>query len=316
MNILLIRRGALGDSVVTLPLLQILREKYKDCHIEVIGDSGYWSLAYPNYIDKITSSDSKYINSLFLQDSLDKETVQYYKNFDLILGFLIDRDGTVKKYFSQSGIENYLLKEPFTEDTQMHIVKYTTSILDDAHIDYHDYKAPKIDIERSGTVFAEKLFNQLGYHKKLISIHPRTYGIKGLTLDKFIELGRWVEDELKGIPIWILGPVEYEIREQLEFSFDKKSVIAENDLKKVAAIISATDFYVGCDTGITHLAAATGVDTITIFGPTNPDIWGSLGDNVKIIKTDNLGAFDTGIVKHLIINNINSGFTKREIIQT
>lgn len=315
MKILLIRRGALGDTIVTLPLIQTLNEKFRNCHIEVIGEKSYWSLIYPDYINKITASDSKYINSLYLEQSLDEEIVQYYKEFDLIFGFLLDRDGTVKRHFKDMDISNYSFKEPFTEKVGEHIVQYTTSILDEAGISYDDNKAPKIDIERSGVVYAEKLFNELGCNEKLISIHPRTYGIKGLTLDKFIELGRWVEDELSGIPIWILGPVEQDIREELESCFNRDTVISENDLRKVAAIISATDFYVGCDTGITHLAAAAGVNTISIFGPTNPDIWGSLGNNVKIIKTDNLDTFDNGIVKQLIINNINSGITKREIIQ-
>ncbi|NIP37520.1 MAG: glycosyltransferase family 9 protein [Candidatus Dadabacteria bacterium] len=315
MNILLIRRGALGDTIVTLPLIRILKKKYADCRIEVIGDRNYWSVALPNYIDNITPSESKYINSLYLENSLDSEIAEYYKNFDLILGFLIDREGTIERHFREIGMDNCYFKDPFTENTKTHIVEYTTSILSDVGIDYDEDITPKIDIDKSGARYAEALIARLGSHESLISINPRTYGIKGLDIYKFIELGRWVENELKGQAIWILGPVEEENVKILESSFDRDSIVYENDIKKAAAIISATDFYVGCDTGITHLAAATGVNTISIFGPTNPDIWGSLGKNVKIINTDVLDTFDIEIVKRLIDNNINNGFNGREIIQ-
>ncbi len=41
-----------------------------------------------------------------------------------------------------------------------------------------------------------------------------------------------------------------------------------------AALIARAQFYVGPDTAITHIAAATGVPTIALFGPTDPVKWG------------------------------------------
>jgi heptosyltransferase-3 len=43
---------------------------------------------------------------------------------------------------------------------------------------------------------------------------------------------------------------------------------------EVAAAISAARVYVGPDTAITHLAAATGAQTVALYGPTDPRIWG------------------------------------------
>ncbi|OUD15046.1 putative lipopolysaccharide heptosyltransferase III [Thioflexithrix psekupsensis] len=43
---------------------------------------------------------------------------------------------------------------------------------------------------------------------------------------------------------------------------------------EVAALIRRSQAYVGPDTAVTHLAAATGVPTVAIFGPTNPVKWG------------------------------------------
>jgi ADP-heptose:LPS heptosyltransferase len=314
MKILLIRRAALGDTVVTFPLITILREQYKGCYIEVIGDENYWSLAYPKYVDKITSGNSNYINSLYSNSGLPSEITEYFKSFDLIIGFLKDRDSTVKNHFQNMGISNFVFQQPFSGNTDFHITEYTTSVLKKIGIEYYRDIIPCIDLDSSDVLCAENLLKTMGNCRCFVSIHPRTYGIKGLEIDRFLELGRWIQNELGGRTVWILGPVEQENLAVLESNFDKSSVIFINDLKKVAAIISVTDFYIGCDTGITHLAAATGVNTISIFGPTDPDIWGALGKRVRILKTGSLQTFNTGIVKQLILNNIICGFIDRKII--
>ena len=41
-----------------------------------------------------------------------------------------------------------------------------------------------------------------------------------------------------------------------------------------AALLTRAQFYVGPDTAITHMAAATGVPTIALFGPSDPVKWG------------------------------------------
>ncbi len=43
---------------------------------------------------------------------------------------------------------------------------------------------------------------------------------------------------------------------------------------ELSAAIAAAQVYVGPDTGITHLAAATGAPTVALYGPTDPRLWG------------------------------------------
>ena len=43
---------------------------------------------------------------------------------------------------------------------------------------------------------------------------------------------------------------------------------------ELSATIGAARVYIGPDTAITHLAAATGVPTVALYGPTDPRIWG------------------------------------------
>jgi len=44
-------------------------------------------------------------------------------------------------------------------------------------------------------------------------------------------------------------------------------------LAQLATVIAQAKLYIGPDTGITHLAAATGIPVIALYGPTNPVKW-------------------------------------------
>jgi heptosyltransferase-3 len=43
---------------------------------------------------------------------------------------------------------------------------------------------------------------------------------------------------------------------------------------ELAALIGAARVYIGPDTAVTHLSAATGAPTVALYGPTDPRIWG------------------------------------------
>jgi heptosyltransferase-3 len=43
---------------------------------------------------------------------------------------------------------------------------------------------------------------------------------------------------------------------------------------ELAALIGGARVYIGPDTAVTHLAAATGTQTVALYGPTDPRIWG------------------------------------------
>src|SRR6185436_19191717 len=46
------------------------------------------------------------------------------------------------------------------------------------------------------------------------------------------------------------------------------------DWPQLTALLKGASLYVGADTSVTHLAAATGCPTVGLFGPTDPRLWG------------------------------------------
>ena len=56
------------------------------------------------------------------------------------------------------------------------------------------------------------------------------------------------------------------------------------NLYDLACWIRGASLYIGNDSGITHLAAATGVPTVALFGHSNPRVWAPRGGHVRVVE--------------------------------
>lgn len=96
---------------------------------------------------------------------------------------------------------------------------------------------------------------------------------KNWPLDRYRELA----DRLACRVEWTAGPEE-ELPEATRFE----------NLYQLAEWIAGARLYIGNDSGITHLAAATGAATLALFGPSAPEVWAPRGENVSIVRTSAL----------------------------
>ncbi len=61
-------------------------------------------------------------------------------------------------------------------------------------------------------------------------------------------------------------------------------VYRSTDLKQLTALLSGAFFFMGCDSGVSHVAAALKVPGVVVFGPTDPAVWAPLGEHVVIYQ--------------------------------
>jgi hypothetical protein len=101
-------------------------------------------------------------------------------------------------------------------------------------------------------------------------IHPFSGGRrKNWPLEQFRELSARMP-----FPVhWCAGPEE-----------PLDDAVRMENLWDLACWLASARLYVGNDSGITHLAAAVGTPTVAIFGPSDPEIWGPRGEQVKIVS--------------------------------
>lgn len=100
-------------------------------------------------------------------------------------------------------------------------------------------------------------------------------------------------------------PLE-EFRQHVESGF---LLIHNQPLRKVAAIISELDLFVTNDTGITHVAAATGTPVLALFGPTDARQWMPVGAKNRFISAENgkMDSISTDRVYELICEMLGGG---------
>jgi hypothetical protein len=88
---------------------------------------------------------------------------------------------------------------------------------------------------------------------------------------------------------WIVGPEE-----------ELPGATRIEDLWQLAKHIASAAVYIGNDSGITHLAAATGVPTVALFGSTDARVWAPRGNNVTVVCGESMHSIDVHIVSEVV----------------
>ena len=268
-KILVLRGGALGDFIVTLPALRLLRERWPSAKIEFVGNARAAELGLiAGVIDHVYSQAEARWAQLYSPVPLTPEFQTWLNDFDLIVSFWPDPDGELRQHFAHRET-NYVASNAnvTTHPAAAHFC-IALRPLDLKTKSYHF----KIDLPAS--IEAEAL-RQLAGLKNFVALHlgsgsPR----KNWPLDRWAEFAMRLQRPLLIVtgeaeptpPCW---PVDL-------------PVVYAHDwpLPVLCAALAKSALFIGHDSGVSHLAAAAGTRCILLFGPTDPAIWAPPGANV------------------------------------
>ena len=145
----------------------------------------------------------------------------------------------------------------------------------------------RLDLPADLQAGAKARLKSMGLKNRVIAIHPGSGSPrKNWPLSSFVALVEQIRKTRLGCPLWIAGEADTAIVGSLEAGLaGAVPVLSGRSLLETAAILSQCRGYVGNDSGITHLAAAMGIPTLALFGPTDPAIWGPRGCRVFILRS-------------------------------
>ncbi len=267
MNTLIYHFGGLGDFITTLPLIAWWKQE-KGGEITLLGKPEFGSIGYlAGYIDHIIDADSGSFLFLFRNDSDVFRLRRFFSLYEAV--FLFAAAGSPLIENARKAAKGIVLCQSLLPDTKMHIIDYRLSMVVQPSSLTIYQRTPVISIGSSASVppLKERIST-----KPMIAIHP---GSGSRIKNWSVKLFKAVADKIRkrGYSIlWITGPAEEMMR------FDNEDLhVDKKPLTEIVSILNNCHFFIGNDSGITHLAAACGCPTIALFGPSDPQIWGPRG---------------------------------------
>jgi heptosyltransferase-3 len=281
--------GALGDLLLSLPVISLLREKTDFVHL-VGGSDAIELLLEAGMIDEGSSAGSARYVSLY-GDSVTPGLRAFLSGFHFAAVFTTRMDSAVLRNIASIIDDTHPILTIPPQGTLQHVTEFRLRQLPDIA----ELKAPIGLALPSGRMEqARKYLCDAGhdFSRPLISVHPGSGGARkcwpiGSYCALLDNLRRWRDPFI----IIFSGPAEDEsITDVLQaYAVDhpcRSTHIRNSELPFVAALISMSSSYIGNDSGISHLAACLGTRSITVFGPTDPILWKPLGNRVTVVQSE------------------------------
>ncbi len=302
-RVLVIRGGAIGDFILTLPALRALRGAYPQAHIEILGYKHIAALAENRfYAEAIRSIEYGPMSGFFARDSgLSPELSSYFSSFDLIISYLYDPDGIFENNLRRCRARQ-IVRGPAKIDNSRHAAHAARQLaqpLLELGIRVEDLAArlyPSLE-DRN---FAAKFLADCA--RPIVRLHPGSGSEKkNWPLESWSEIGNQLlsSENFAGSIVVISGDADENQKVKLQSIWKNPRVrFAKNlPLTRLAALF-ADAVFLGHDSGISQLAAAAGAKCVLLFGPTDAGIWAPLNENVRVIRAPNgdLRALGSGTV--------------------
>jgi hypothetical protein len=252
MRRLVIRPGALGDFLVSLPALECLKTDY----LEVWTSSANTPLV--RFGDRVRPISATGLDLLGIVDA-PEGLIERLGEFDSIISWYGANRPEFRGLVAALGLPFTFLDALPPQGATVHAADfYLDQVRDLASCQSAGIPRIRCHVERGNYAV----------------IHPFSGSPKkNWPLEKFRALARQLE---RLMPVrWCAGGGDPPL---------DGPVTQIDDLYELAQWLAGARLYVGNDSGVTHLAAAVGTPVLALFGPTDPAVWAPRGANVRVAR--------------------------------
>jgi heptosyltransferase III len=300
---LVLRGGALGDFVLTLPVIRALRCEFGA--INVVANRKFSELG----ADAKFALDDVELAPFFTPDAkLPPRWRDYFREHDLVLSYLHDPEGIFERNVRSCGTREFV-SGPHKFRPGAHATEQLARPLARLGIAITDF-VPRFELSESERNLAPRQTGLLVLHPgsgspgknwpienwsalidELLSVaavagggSPTVAGGGSGVASTCVERPRPATAATTGQHIVVVGGEADEknvghIRERFA---DRIDYVINWPLRRLAALLGGARF-IGHDSGISHLAAAAGAHCTLLFGPTDPAVWAPRNTNVRVL---------------------------------
>ena len=286
-RILVIRGGAIGDFILTLPAIAALRRQFPQAHLEVLGYPHIAQLAVAGGLaDRVQPIEARGLAGFFARGgALEPDLMDYFSEFDVVISYLYDPDEIFKTNVCRCAVGQFIVGPHRPDEAeQIHATKVYLKPLERLAI-FDPDPVPRLSLNSQLPGAAKRsgdgsTFNQL-------ALHPGSGS----------EKKNWPETKWAGLiqqivaaTVWNLllvgGEAEGERLQRLAAGLPpaRCSIARGLPLVELAQRIQSCTAFAGHDSGITHLAAAVGLPCVVLWADTLEEVWRPQGERLMVLK--------------------------------
>lgn len=273
----MIRGGAIGDFILTLPAIAALRRQFPEAHLEVLGYPHIAELALTGgLVNRVQSIEARALAGFFARGGdLAEHLADYFAEFDLILSYLYDPDAIFKTNVGLcTGAQFITGPHRADEGARLHAAKVYLKPLERLAIFDAD-PVPRLPLAPR-----PRSLNPL-------ALHPGS----GSERKNWPE-ANWAEllQHLTGMAdlelLVVGGEAEGSRLQRLAATLPpaRARVVQSLPLAELAQRLACCRAFIGHDSGISHLAAAVDLPCLVLWGDTAEEIWRPPSEKVVVLR--------------------------------
>jgi ADP-heptose:LPS heptosyltransferase len=293
-KILVIRGGAIGDFILTLPVLAALRRQFPRTHLEVLGYPHIAGLALAGgLVQRVQSIEARALAGFFARDGeLSEDLVDYFSEFDIIVSFLYDPDEIFQNNVRLCSQAQFITGPHRADNGEgLHASEVFLKPLE---------RLAVFDADAVPRLAVDPAFETTIATGRWLAAHPGSGSEKkNWPEEKWLELLRHLMQTTTLNLLLVGGEAERGRLGRLEAALPgtRIKVMQSTPLPELAQWLASCVGFVGHDSGISHLAAAVGLPALILWGDTEETVWRPRGRNMTIMRDANgLGGLSAGVV--------------------
>lgn len=302
-RILICRLSHIGDCILTLPMVNAIRERFPCAFIAwaVEAPSDQLLALHPG-IDRLIRVPKNWLKKPSCWGTLLGDLRQH--RFDIafdpqgitksaLLGWLSGarrRVGAKGRWGRELSV---LLNNELIETNGAHLVDRSLELLRPVEIPTHDIKF-NLPICVDSQQQVEQFLNRQSLESDFMLINPgASWASKRWEVERFASVAEaaWRQFAIRSVVTWA-GAEEHAMAATIHRLSPESTVVADKtSLRQLAALCQKATCFIGCDTGPLHIAAAVGTPCIGLYGTTRPEESGAYGDqHIAIQKSYQAGS--------------------------
>jgi ADP-heptose:LPS heptosyltransferase len=297
-HFVLIRPGALGDALLTIPALALLRLGQPDAHVTFVARRDVLTLlAASGLVDATASYDSPAWAALFADELAAASEARQIVAGSSVVAWIAGAEGAVARSLMRLDARRVVVRpgRPSLRARE-HMALYLAHALHPLGVPVPAALSeligalPALHAPAPAVAAAAAAWHGLALPegRRVVGLHAGSGGAAKRWPPAAFAAAAEALHARGAQPLLIEGPQDAAVTAALRAVTGDNGtlpVLRGLSVDELASVLRRCAAYLGNDSGVTHLAALMRTPVVALFGPSDPTLWMPLGTQVRVLRS-------------------------------